>query len=74
MGRATRLHLSRGSEAVDHHSACARSTAQREVPLATYAGLQPPRAQEVGLCRKGLGGLSCREYEAACEPQLHGAL
>ena len=48
--------------------------AQREVPLATYAGLQPPRAQEVGLCRKGLGGLSCREYEAACEPQLHGAL
>ena len=41
--------------------------AQCEVPLATYAALQTPRAQDVGLFRKVLGGLSCREYEAAAE-------
>ena len=41
--------------------------AQCEVPLATYAGLQTPRAHDVGLFRKVLGGLSCREYEAAAE-------
>ena len=40
---------------------------QREVPLATYAALQAPRAQDVGLFRRVLGGLSCREYEAAAE-------
>jgi len=40
---------------------------QREIPLATYAALQTPRAQDVGLYRKVLGGLSCREYEAAAE-------
>lgn len=37
------------------------------VPLATYAQLQTPRAQDVGLFRRVLGGLSCREYEAAAE-------
>ena len=41
--------------------------AQCEVPLATYAGLQTPRAHDVGLFRKVLGGISCREYEAAAE-------
>ncbi|MEO6877594.1 MAG: transposase [Gemmatimonadaceae bacterium] len=41
--------------------------AQCEVPLATYLALQTPRAQDVGLFRKVLGGLSCREYEAAAE-------
>ena len=48
--------------------------AQCEVPLATYAALQTPRAQEVGLFRKVLGGLSCREYEAAAEavPEAFG--
>ena len=39
--------------------------ARHEVPLATYAALQTPRAQDVGLFRRVLGGLSCREYEAA---------
>ncbi len=39
----------------------------REVPLATYAHFQRPRALDVGLFRRVLGGLSCREYEAAAE-------
>lgn len=45
-----------------------------EVPLATYAALQTPRAQDVGLFRRVLGGLSCREYEAAAEavPEAFG--
>ena len=45
-----------------------------EVPLTTYAALQTPRAQDVGLFRKVLGGLSCREYEAAAEavPEAFG--
>jgi len=38
---------------------------QREVVLATYAHLQTPRAQDVGLYRTVLSGISCREYEAA---------
>jgi len=48
--------------------------AQTEVPLATYLALQTPRAQDVGLFRKVLGGLSCREYEAAAEavPEAFG--
>jgi putative transposase len=48
--------------------------AQREVLLATYAALQTPRAQDVGLFRRVLGGLSCREYEAAAEavPEAFG--
>ena len=47
---------------------------RREVPLATYAALQTPRAQDVGLFRRVLGGLSCREYEAAAEavPEAFG--
>jgi putative transposase len=45
-----------------------------EIPLATYAALQTPRGQDVGLFRKVLGGLSCREYEAAAEavPEAFG--
>lgn len=45
-----------------------------ELPLATYAQLQTPRAQDVGLFRRVLGGLSCREYEAAAEavPEAFG--
>jgi len=48
--------------------------AAREVPLATYAALQTPRARDVGLFRRVLGGLSCREYEAAAEavPEAFG--
>ncbi|MGH7633323.1 MAG: IS256 family transposase [Gemmatimonadaceae bacterium] len=48
--------------------------AQCEVPLATYATLQTPRAGDVGLFRRVLGGLSCREYEAAAEavPEAFG--
>ena len=48
--------------------------AQCEVPLATYLALQTPRAQDVGLFRKVLGGISCREYEAAAEavPEAFG--
>ena len=41
--------------------------AGREVALATYQQLQTPRAQDLGLFRRVLGGLSCREYEAAAE-------
>jgi transposase-like protein len=39
----------------------------REVPLATYGALQTPRAQDTGLFRRVLSGISCREYEAAAE-------
>jgi len=48
--------------------------AQREVPLATYAALQTPRARDMGLFRRVLGGLSCRDYEAAAEavPEAFG--
>ena len=41
--------------------------AGREVALPTYQQLQTPRALDVGLFRRVLGGLSCREYEAAAE-------
>ena len=37
------------------------------MPLATYQQLQAPRAHDHGLFRRVLGGLSCREYEAAAE-------
>ena len=49
-------------------------TAECEVPLAAYAALQTPRAHDVGLFRKVLGGLSCRGYEAAAEavPEAFG--
>lgn len=48
--------------------------AEREVPLAAYAALQTPRSHDVGLFRRVLGGLSCREYEAAAEavPEAFG--
>jgi hypothetical protein len=36
---------------------------RQEIPLATYAQLQSPRAHDLGLFRRVLGGLSCREYE-----------
>lgn len=50
-----------------------RATAH-EVPLPTYTALQTPRGQDVGLFRRVLGGLSCREYEAAAEavPEAFG--
>jgi putative transposase len=38
-----------------------------EVPLATYTQLQVPRGRDVGLFRRVLSGVSCREYEAAAE-------
>ena len=38
-----------------------------EVPLATYAQFQTPRAQDVGLFHRVLAGVSCREYHAAAE-------
>lgn len=46
----------------------------REVPLPTYTALQTPRSQDVGLFRRVLGGLSCRDYEAAAEavPEAFG--
>lgn len=48
--------------------------AGHEVPLATYQALQTPRALDLGLFRRVLGGLSCRDYEAAAEtvPQAFG--
>lgn len=39
----------------------------QEVSLATYQQFQTPRALDGGLFRRVLGGLSCREYEAAAE-------
>ncbi len=50
--------------------------AQTEVPLTTYAQLQTPRAQDVGLFRRVLAGISFREYEAAAEavPEAFGRL
>ena len=46
----------------------------REVPLTTYAAFQSPRGQDIGLFRRVLGGLSCREYAAAAEavPEAFG--
>lgn len=41
--------------------------AGREVALTTYEQLQTPRGFDIGLFRRVLGGLSCREYEAAAE-------
>ncbi|WP_373069461.1 transposase [Gemmatimonas sp.] len=48
--------------------------ARSEVPLATYATLQTPRALDTGLFRRVLGGILCREYEAAAEavPEAFG--
>lgn len=48
--------------------------AKREIPLPTYQQFQTPRALDVGLFRRVLGGLSCREYEAAAEavPEAFG--
>jgi transposase-like protein len=46
----------------------------REIPLQIYQQLQTPRALDVGLFRRVLGGLSSREYAAAAEavPQAFG--
>jgi putative transposase len=41
--------------------------AGHDLPLATYAHFQTPRAVDVGLFRRVLGGLACREYAAAAE-------
>ena len=38
-----------------------------EIPLASYQRLQAPRAADVGLFRKVLAGLSCRDYHASAE-------
>jgi transposase-like protein len=48
--------------------------AGHEVPLTTYQAFQTPRALDVGLFRRVLGGLSCRDYEAAAEtvPEAFG--
>lgn len=40
---------------------------KREIPLSTYTALQTPRSHDLGLYRKVLSGISCREYEAAAE-------
>lgn len=46
----------------------------RELPLPTYQRFQHPRAADVGLFRKVLFGLSCRDYEACAEavPEAFG--
>lgn len=48
--------------------------AGHEVPLATYQALQTPRTLDLGLFRRVLGGLSCRDYEGAAEamPEAFG--
>lgn len=45
-----------------------------EVALTAYQHFQTPRSLDAGLFRRVLGGLSCREYEAAAEavPQAFG--
>ena len=45
-----------------------------EVPLTTYQQLQVPRQADAGLFRKGLLGLSCRNYEVCAEavPEAFG--
>lgn len=45
-----------------------------EVELSAYQHFQTPRSLDLGLFRRVLGGLSCREYEAAAEavPQAFG--
>ena len=47
---------------------------KQEVPLPTYGRLREPRAADVGLFRKVLHGLSCRNYEACAEalPEAFG--
>jgi transposase-like protein len=39
----------------------------QEVPLQTYQQLREPRGEDLGLYRKLLLGLSCRDYEACAE-------
>lgn len=48
--------------------------ARHEVPLTTYHAFQTPRTLDVGLFRRVLGGLSCRDYAAAAEavPEAFG--
>ena len=46
---------------------------QREVPLASYAMLQQPRALDEGLFRRVLGGIACGDY-AACAEAVPAAL
>jgi transposase-like protein len=48
--------------------------AGQERRLPTYAALQTPRAQDAGLFRRVLSGLSCRDYAAAAEavPEAFG--
>jgi putative transposase len=47
---------------------------RQEIPLQSYQQLQTPRAADVGLFRKLLAGLSCRDYEASAEavPEAFG--
>lgn len=52
-----------------------RDSARREeLELPTYEALQTPRSLDAGLYRRVLGGLSCRDYEAAAEavPEAFG--
>lgn len=45
-----------------------------EVPLQTYAQFQSPTAQDAGLFRRVLAGISCRDYDAAADavPEAFG--
>ena len=49
-------------------------TRHRELELPTYEALQTPRSLDAGFYRRVLGGLSCRDYEAAAEavPEAFG--
>ncbi len=46
----------------------------QEIPVHSYERLQVPRAADVGLFRKVLAGLSCRDYRASAEavPEAFG--
>ena len=45
-----------------------------EMPLQTYAQFQAPTAQDAGLFRRVLAGISCRDYDAAADavPEAFG--
>jgi putative transposase len=46
----------------------------REIPLQSYERFQTPRSNDLGLYRRVVAGISCRDYEAAAEavPEAFG--
>lgn len=67
LGCTAGLDLSGRPEAPDHRAARAGSRRALRSAARDLCHVKTPRAHDVGLFRKVLGGLSCREYEAAAE-------